>query len=75
MHPFQRLLCKLGTLAHNRSFSPRDVSEYVGVDGAAAVKKLRRLHLVEATGRGRYYPTTKGWDAIERACLRGHGER
>jgi hypothetical protein len=69
-HPFQRLLCKLGTLAHNRTFSALDVSEYVGVDGAAAVKKLTRLHLVKKVGARFYYPTAKGWDAIERACRR-----
>ncbi len=67
---FQVLLCKLGTLAHNRPFTPRDVTEYTGVDGSAAVKKLRRLQYVTRTDRGRYFPTAKGWDAIERACMR-----
>lgn len=63
-----RLLCKLGTLAHNRSFSARDVQEYVGVDGQAAVKRLSRAKLVRRVGRGLYYPTPAGWNAIERAC-------
>lgn len=65
---WRKTLCKLGTLAHNKDFTARDVSEYVGVDGSAAVRKMRKHGLLRKTSRGKYYPTPKGWRAVERAC-------
>jgi DNA-binding MarR family transcriptional regulator len=67
------LLQALGTLAHNRPFSARDVTEYVGINGANAVRRLVRKGLVTRVPGG-YFPTPKGWEAIEQACY-GDGEQ
>lgn len=72
-----RAVCILGTLAHNRSFSVREFREYyresVNRGQAPAVnpdrlfRALRRRGVITKRGSG-YYPTSKGWNAIERSC-------
>jgi Mn-dependent DtxR family transcriptional regulator len=65
---WRKVLCKIGTLAHNKDFTARDISEYVGVDGSAAVRKMKKHGLLKSVSRGRYYPTPKGWRTVEGAC-------
>jgi predicted transcriptional regulator len=75
---WNRILCTLGTLAHNRSFKPREIREYLrfepGGHAIAPTKIIRRLKkhgLIEkGDERGTYYPTSKGWTTIERSCKR-----
>lgn len=62
----------IGTLAHNRSFTIADVREYTAYDrpeisrnAGKLVRMLRRNGLLHRAGRGRYYPTSKGWAWIE----------
>lgn len=62
-----RTLCKLGTLAHNRAFTVRDVQDYGGSSADVALFK-RRGWLRKGDARGELYPTKKGWRAIEIAC-------
>lgn len=59
-----KTLCKLGTVAHNRQFTPRDLYEYGG--SRAALTYLRRNGFV--TGKNKLFPTKKGWRAVELAC-------
>jgi hypothetical protein len=78
-----RILCALGTLAHNRPFSSSDVAQYVYVEGigrsvvtAAMVsfKKKGWIDKVEQP-RNHWYPTRRGWRAIELACRMPAGRR
>lgn len=69
-----RVVCKLGTLSHNRRFTPKDLRQYTGADLVDLYVLVRRK-IVEATGRGRYYPTSHGWEVIERACRMGSKPR
>jgi hypothetical protein len=62
----------IGTLAHNRQFTIRELIEYTHHDrphiaqhARAIVARLVRDGLLERTDRGRYYPTPKGWEWIE----------
>lgn len=71
-------LCALGTLAHNRSFSPSDYRSYLspfnrpsaGGKRPPPIKILVKRGVVLRVSRGKYYPTEKGWKVIERACRR-----
>lgn len=80
--PPLQALCKLGTIAHNRPFTTRDLREYTG-EGVQLVRWLKRNKLVRpiasdrdpATGAAAkrqrtypLYPTAKGWNMIEKAC-------
>lgn len=72
-----RILCSLGTLAHNRPFAPREIHEYLRfepgaptVSPAVVMRKLRKHGLVRSVGGGKYTPTPKGWNLIERVCRR-----
>lgn len=73
------VLCTLGTLAHNRAFTPGEVQDYIHYGGSGRINTsnalalfLRRGWLRRVEGR-RLYPTGKGWRAIEIACgLRRH---
>lgn len=69
-----RTICKLATLAHNRAFTPSDLTSYVGV-ASGTVQSLVRRGIVKSVGRGSYYPTAKGWKVIDRACNMSHGRR
>jgi hypothetical protein len=62
----------LGTVAHNRDFSVRDVEEYARFDRPLVARQAKNLvrqmladgHLTK-TKRGHYYPTKEGWAVIE----------
>ena len=66
--PTHQLAVAVGTLAHNRSFSPRDVQEYTGRNGQKTVKWLVEVGLLKRVAVGRYYPTSKGWAWIDSAA-------
>lgn len=66
-----RMICAIGTLAHNRSFSIRDLTEYTGVDASALVRRMTRAGQLSRVSRGQYFPTSAGWNLIEVACARG----
>ncbi len=63
----------IGTLAHNRWFSARELSEHTRFDrpaiAARATYLVRRLvadwRLARTAKRGYYFPTAKGWAWIE----------
>lgn len=61
----ERLLAKLGTIAHNRRFSPAEFREAGGTDGLLTA--FVREGLVERVEKGQYFPTPAGWLAIEEA--------
>lgn len=71
-------ICVLGTLAHNRAFTTREIVEYTRWDrpgiartAAQTMRWMRRLKLVRPGDRkGTWYPTGKGWNMIEKACRR-----
>ena len=62
----------IGTLAHNRAFTAREITEYTmydrRLDGPAIVRKLLTLGMLEKVGAHTYAPTRGGWDWIEREC-------
>lgn len=68
-----RLICKLGTLAHNRAFTSSDLSSYTGAAPGTMKSLVRRGIVQKVSGRGAYYPTPKGWKVIDRACNMSHG--
>ena len=71
-----RAVCIIGTLAHNRDFSAQDFREYASIahphdrvsNPDRALRSLIKRGVIERSGRGRYYPTSKGWSIIERSC-------
>lgn len=63
-----KALCAAGTLAHNRSFTKRDMAEYAGFQARDAVSSLYAAGLLRKTGKGEFYPTEPGWRAVEIAC-------
>jgi hypothetical protein len=63
-----RDLCRVGTVAHNRAFSTRDLSEYLGKDAGPMVRRMRREGMLTKASARTYYPTKKGWRDIENAC-------
>lgn len=67
-----RTVCKLGTIAHNKDFSPNDFTSYTGAPSHHLAVLMRR-GIVKRVGPGRYYPTAKGWNVIERSCRIKHG--
>jgi hypothetical protein len=66
-----KLVCKVATLAHNRAFTPSEFSQYTGTSGV--VQSLTRRGILRKVPGGRYYPTPRGWKAIDRACNMAHG--
>jgi DNA-binding IclR family transcriptional regulator len=75
---WNRILCILGTLSHNRGFKPREIAEYLrfepgvhAINPAKIVRRLKKHGLIrKGDARGEYYPTPKGWKTIERSCKR-----
>lgn len=67
----QRALIAIGTVAHNRPFTARDLSEYVGFDASGYVRGwLKRGLLVRVGSDGRmalYYPQHTLWMMVEGA--------
>jgi hypothetical protein len=61
-------LCRVGTVAHNRAFTTRDLSEYLRKDAKAMVRRMIREKMLTRAGRGKYFPTKRGWRDIENAC-------
>jgi len=61
-------LCRVGTVAHNKDFTIRDLSEYLGKDAGPMVRSMVARGMAEQTTRGRYFPTKTGWRDIENAC-------
>jgi hypothetical protein len=66
----------IGTVAHNRPFTVRDLSEYVGFDASSYIRGWKKRKLLESVGsddvgRGRreklYFPTSDMWLMIEGA--------
>lgn len=57
----------IGTLAHNRTFTAREITEYTRyVDGTAVIRLLLRHGYIERTEtRGHYYPTSAGRQWID----------
>lgn len=57
----------LGTVAHNRPFTIRELSEYVGFNARSFVKRLERVGMLQVVEVApvRYYPTPQGWERIE----------
>lgn len=59
----------IGTLAHNRHFSAKEITEYTRfdrrIDGASAVRWLIKQGYIAKTERGYYFPTVSGWKWIE----------
>ena len=74
-------ICKIGTVAHNRSFTARELREYVQIkDRKSMMRWLKRHKLVGWTATGgpgpeRWHPTKKGWRMIEKACASPKGRR
>jgi hypothetical protein len=76
--PGLRTICAIGTVAHNRDFTPGELAEYARVSAARGKLSATRPTIawllkhghVRKTKRGRYYPTGKGWKMIEKACSR-----
>ncbi len=77
--PTVRQICVIGTLAHNRpSFTMNELRQYIRFDGHDYYKLdtkqftawLKRHGLARDAGggRGKLYPTSKGWKMIEKAC-------
>jgi len=65
-------ICKIGTLAHNRQFTAAELREYSGrsYGGPQLISWLRKHGHIETVGRGKLYPTAKGWKMIESACTK-----
>jgi len=74
-------ICKIGTVAHNRSFTASELREYVQIkDRKTMLSWLKRNKLIGWTATGgpgpeRYQPTAKGWRMIEKACASSKGRR
>lgn len=68
--PTPRVLCNIGTLAHNRSFTTKEVRQYVGPQGSQLVTWLKKhKHIARsADGKTSFYPTKRGWKMVEKAC-------
>lgn len=81
--PSVRAICAIGTVAHNRAFTARDLVEYAGTSaypkrtgrtGAQLIAWLKKHGHIRSIGgvdaKRKYYPTAKGWKMIEKACKR-----
>lgn len=80
--PSVGVICKIGTIAHNRPFTAKELREYSGSMGdTRMINWLRKHGHIMATGyqsgagtgsRGSrsFYPTPKGWKMIEAACIK-----
>jgi hypothetical protein len=64
--PSLALLGRLGTLSHNRTFTKQEWIEYGGSSGELA--KLRREKLVAKIAHRQYFPTSRGWRALDLAA-------
>lgn len=62
-----RTVCKLGTIAHNKDFSRNDFTEYTRASSTQLAALMKR-GIVKHVRAGRFYPTARGWNVIERAC-------
>jgi hypothetical protein len=62
------VICKLGTLAHNRPFTKQELVEYTGTRKPNAVINWLKSYGHVRKVRGGYYPTGSGWNMIEKAC-------
>jgi hypothetical protein len=56
---------KLGTLAHNRRFTPSELDQWAGRGSSAHIATWLKEGLIEKEGRGSYFPTPKGFARIE----------
>ena len=65
----------IGTLAHNRMFTMREIDQYTRFDlepinGLKLVKQLIKLgwlsRIENSDGPNTYFPTQEGWTEIER---------
>lgn len=65
-------ICKIGTLAHNRSFTAAEMRQYSGSNfgGPRLITWLRKHGHIKTVSRGKLYPTAKGWKMIESACTK-----
>lgn len=68
----EALRAVIGTLAHNRSFTSREISEYTradphrqAYDGHKVIGELLKAGLIAKASRGHYGPTSLGWTWIE----------
>lgn len=69
--PAVGVICKIGTVAHNRPFTAKELREYSGSMGdARMIKWLRKHGHIRSVGGGKLYPTAKGWKMIESACTK-----
>ena len=50
----------------------RREQEYTG-QPSHALSPLQRRGIIKRVSAGKYYPTAKGWDVIERSCRIKHG--
>jgi hypothetical protein len=79
--PTPRSICKVGTVAHNRSFTAHELREYVQVaDRKQMLRWLKRHKLIAWAATGgpgpeRYHPTAKGRRMIEKACRSAKAQR
>lgn len=71
--PTVKVLCKLGTVAHNQPFNARDLAQYAEIPLSSASRHigwLIKYRLIRPAGAAAYFPTRKGWNMITRACAR-----
>lgn len=68
----EALRAVIGTLARNRTFTSREISEYTrtdphrqAYDGHKVVGELLKAGLIAKSSRGHYCPTPLGWTWIE----------
>lgn len=83
--PSLRVICSLGTLAHNRTFKSRELIEYNSGDPMSRAHDPMRNktmawlkkhgHVRLGDRKGTWYPTGKGWNMIEKACKLPRGRR
>ena len=81
--PSVRVICSLGTLAHNRAFKARELIEYnSGNPFSRAHDPMRNKTMAWLKKHGHvrkvdggWYPTAKGWNMVEKACRLPRGRR
>jgi len=59
------ILLAIGTVAHNSQFTVSELSQFCGMCTRSAVRRFVAAGLLNKVRRGLYFPTTKGWEAIE----------
>jgi len=60
-------ICKVGTVAHNRPFTAKELAQYTGASSRLVRWLKSHGHVRSVEGR-KLYPTAKGWNMIEKAC-------